>query len=181
MTGSCCRRLVGRFLYGNLRGRREGWALRCRTSGNMTSSGSSTSDRSKSGRRNPVLYDYTTAQEPARRCRTESEPAVTRAVGSHVAEWKQTETEIPVITHEIERISNEDARSRQLRQIPGFGPLVATATVAASANDSAFRRGRDFAAWAGVVPRQYSTGGNQKLYGISGANLSVAAGRRSAI
>jgi len=82
-------------------------------------------------------------------------------------EWKQTETEIEVITDEIERISNEDARCRQLRQIPGFGPLVSTATVAAIGNGSAFRRGRDFAAWVGVVPRQYSTGGKQKLYGIS--------------
>jgi len=82
-------------------------------------------------------------------------------------EWKQTETEIEAITDEIERISNEDARCRQLRQIPGFGPLVSTATVAAIGTGSAFRRGRDFAAWVGVVPRQYSTGGKQKLYGIS--------------
>ena len=82
-------------------------------------------------------------------------------------EWKQTETEIQAITDEIERISNEDARCRKLRQIPGFGPLVSTATVAAIGNGSAFRRGRDFAAWVGVVPRQYSTGGRQKLYGIS--------------
>src|ERR1700756_4828894 len=80
-------------------------------------------------------------------------------------EWKQTE--IQAITDEIERISNDDARCRQLRQIPGFGPLVSTATVAAIGNGSAFRRGRDFAAWVGVVPRQYSTGGKQKLYGIS--------------
>ena len=82
-------------------------------------------------------------------------------------EWKQTETEIEAISDEIERISNEDARCRQLRQIPGFGPLVSTATVAAIGNGSAFRRGRDFAAWVGVVPRQYSTGGKQRLYGIS--------------
>ena len=82
-------------------------------------------------------------------------------------EWKQIEIDIEAITDEIERISNEDARCRQLRQIPGFGPLVSTATVAAIGNGSAFRRGRDFAAWVGVVPRQYSTGGKQKLYGIS--------------
>jgi len=82
-------------------------------------------------------------------------------------EWKQIEIDVQVITEEIERISNEDARCRQLRQIPGFGPLVSTATVAAIDNGAAFRRGRDFAAWLGVVPRQYSTGGKQKLYGIS--------------
>ena len=82
-------------------------------------------------------------------------------------EWKQTEAEIEAITDEIERISNEDARCRKLRQIPGFGPLVSTATVAAIGNGAAFRRGRDFAAWVGVVLRQYSTGGKQKLFGIS--------------
>ncbi|MGC2183664.1 MAG: IS110 family transposase [Terriglobales bacterium] len=82
-------------------------------------------------------------------------------------EWKQTEIDIKAITDEIERISNEDARCRRLRQIPGFGPLVSTATVAAIGNGAAFRRGRDFAAWVGVVPRQYSTGGKQKLFGIS--------------
>jgi transposase len=82
-------------------------------------------------------------------------------------EWKQTEIDIKAITDEIERISNEDARCRRLRQIPGFGPLVSTATVAAIGNGAGFRRGRDFAAWVGVVPRQYSTGGKQKLFGIS--------------
>jgi transposase len=56
---------------------------------------------------------------------------------------------------------------RRLQQIPGFGPMVSTATVAAIGNGSAFRRGRDFAAWVGIVPRQYSTGGKQKLFGIS--------------
>jgi transposase len=82
-------------------------------------------------------------------------------------EWNQTEIEIKAMTEEIERISNEDARCRQLRQIPGFGPLVSTATVAAIGNGAAFRRGRDFAAWVGVVPRQFSTGGKQKLLGMS--------------
>jgi len=82
-------------------------------------------------------------------------------------EWKQTESDIKAITNEIERISKENALCRRLQQIPGFGPLVSTATVAAIGNGAAFRRGRDFAAWVGVVPRQYSTGGKQKLFGIS--------------
>ena len=82
-------------------------------------------------------------------------------------EWKQMESDIKAITDEIERISKENALCRRLQQIPGFGPLVSSATVAAIGNGSAFRRGRDFAAWVGVVPRQYSTGGKQKLFGIS--------------
>jgi transposase len=82
-------------------------------------------------------------------------------------EWKQLECDIKTITEEIERIANENALCRRLRQIPGFGPLVSSATVAAIGNGAAFRCGRDFAAWVGVVPRQYSTGGKQKLFGIS--------------
>ena len=82
-------------------------------------------------------------------------------------EWKQLELDVKTITEEIERISKENALCRRLLQIPGFGPLVSTATVAAIGNGAAFRRGRDFAAWVGIVPRQYSTGGKQKLLGIS--------------
>ena len=80
--------------------------------------------------------------------------------------WKQMEIDIEAIPDELEGISNADAGCRQLRQIPGFGPRVSTATVAAIGNGAAFRRGRDFAAWVGVVPRPHSTGGKQKLYGI---------------
>ncbi len=61
-------------------------------------------------------------------------------------EWKQMEIEIEAVTDEIDRISKEDALCRRLRQIPGFGPLASTATVAAIGNGAAFRRGRDFAA-----------------------------------
>jgi len=82
-------------------------------------------------------------------------------------EWKQTEIDIKTVTDEIERIGNEDERCQRLRQIPGFGPLISTAMVAAIGNGTAFRRGRDLAAWLGVVPRQYSTGGKQKLFGMS--------------
>src|SRR6516164_1524626 len=59
-------------------------------------------------------------------------------------EWKHIELDIKTLTDEIERISNENAHCRLLRQIPGFGPLVSTATVAAIGNGAAFRRGRDF-------------------------------------
>src|SRR5437773_12396549 len=71
------------------------------------------------------------------------------------------------MTDEIEGISNENALCRRIRQITAYGPMVFTATVAAIGNGAAFRRGRDFAACVGVVPRQYSTGGKQKLFGIS--------------
>ena len=51
--------------------------------------------------------------------------------------------------------------------IPGIGPMISTAMVAAIGTGEAFERGRDFAAWLGLVPRQYSTGGKPILGRIS--------------
>ena len=82
-------------------------------------------------------------------------------------EWKQLEIEIAAASDEIERIASEDPACQRLRTIPGVGPLVSTATVAAIGNGAAFRKGREFAAWLGLVPKQYSTGGKAKLLGIS--------------
>ena len=82
-------------------------------------------------------------------------------------EWKQLNFDVDSISQEIETIADNDAACQRLRQIPGVGPLVSTATVAAIGNGAAFRKGREFAAWLGVVPRQHSTGGKAKLCGIS--------------
>jgi transposase len=82
-------------------------------------------------------------------------------------EWKMVEQQIEELSDELERISAADAGCTRLRQIPGIGPIVATAIVAAIGNGAAFRKGREFAAWLGVVPHQYSTGGKAKLLGIS--------------
>jgi transposase len=82
-------------------------------------------------------------------------------------EWKQLQSDIEVVSGQIEGISAEDATCQRLRQIPGVGPLVATATVAAIGNGAAFHKGREFAAWLGLVPRQHSTGGKARLSGIS--------------
>src|SRR4249919_3148611 len=61
--------------------------------------------------------------------------------------------------------SNET--SKRLDAIPGVGPALATALVASIANPKAFRSGRDFSAWVGLVPKQSSSGGKDKLGGIS--------------
>lgn len=60
-----------------------------------------------------------------------------------------------------------DAVSRRLATIPGIGPLAATAIAATVPDPSAFRGGREFAAWLGLVPRQNSTGGKARLGRIS--------------
>src|SRR6516225_9986377 len=57
--------------------------------------------------------------------------------------------------------------SRRLDEIPGVGPALATAVVASIADPRAFRSGRDFSAWIGLVPKQSSSGGKPKLGSIS--------------
>jgi transposase len=94
-------------------------------------------------------------------------PRMRRLLADLWQEWKQLEADITNISEEIEHISHEDQACRRLRQIPGVGPLVSTAMVAAIGNGAAFRNGRDFAAWLGLVPRQHSTGGKPRLFGIS--------------
>jgi transposase len=82
-------------------------------------------------------------------------------------EWRRLEIDIAAVTKEIETIAAEDAACQRLLAIPGIGPMTATALVAAVADGTAFRRGRDLAAWLGLVPRQHSTGGKSTLLGIS--------------
>ena|SRR2546422_338599 len=82
-------------------------------------------------------------------------------------EWKTLEIEIAKVEKQIERLAADDDACQRLIEIPGVGPLVATALVAAVGNASSFAKGRDLAAWLGLVPRQDSTGGRTRLLGIS--------------
>lgn len=82
-------------------------------------------------------------------------------------EWQDLEKRIESVTSEIESIAAADIACQRLRSVPGVGSLISTALVAAIGNGSAFTKGRDFAAWLGLVPRQRSTGGKPRLLGIS--------------
>jgi transposase len=82
-------------------------------------------------------------------------------------EWKITESRIEKVTDQLEVVADQDTSCKRLQGIPGVGPLVSTALVAAIGNGSAFAKGREFSAWLGLVPRQISTGGRPKLLGIS--------------
>ena len=82
-------------------------------------------------------------------------------------EWKGLQSQIDTLNADLEEIASKDASCRRLQQIPGVGPLVSTAVVSAIGNGAAFKKGREFAAWLGLVPRQWSTGGKPKLLGIS--------------
>ena len=60
-----------------------------------------------------------------------------------------------------------DERSRRLDEVPGIGPMLATAVVATVADPKVFRSGRNFSAWVGLVPKQHSSGGKDRLGHIS--------------
>lgn len=75
--------------------------------------------------------------------------------------------QIAALDKEIVRRSREDATARRLMTIPGIGPITATAIAALAPPSGTFAKGRDFAAWVGLTPRQHSTGGKQKLGAIS--------------
>jgi transposase len=67
----------------------------------------------------------------------------------------------------IAQLASQNAAARRLMQLEGIGAVTATAMVATIGNGKAFKNGRPFAAWLGLVPRQYSSGGKQRLGHIS--------------
>jgi transposase len=75
-------------------------------------------------------------------------------------------------TAKIKALSAEADTARRLQTIPGVGPLTAMAIEAFAPQMENFRRGRDFAAWLGLVPRQFSSGGKQRLGRISKSGQS---------
>jgi transposase len=92
---------------------------------------------------------------------------MTTVIRQLMEEWRSIEQQLNELNLELQRIAEADCACRRLLTIPGIGPLAATAIVAAVGNGAAFAKGRDFAAWLGLVPKQCSTGGKPKLLGIS--------------
>jgi transposase len=82
-------------------------------------------------------------------------------------ELEQLSARIDQLDVVILRRAKEDDCCQRLTAIPGVGPVTATALIAAVGNGSAFKRGRDLAAWMGMVPGEHSSGGKQTLLGIS--------------
>lgn len=94
-------------------------------------------------------------------------PMMRRLLADLFEDLKRLELRIAEVSREIETIAARDDRARRLMTVPGIGPLVATAIVAAAGDGRQFRRARDMAAWLGLVPREHSTGGKTTLLGIS--------------
>ena len=68
---------------------------------------------------------------------------------------------------QIRELHRASPQSCRLEKVRGVGPLIATATLASVGDARAFKNGRQFAAWIGLVPRQHSSGGKPRLLGIS--------------
>jgi transposase len=95
-------------------------------------------------------------------------PAIARAcliaLGAQLRRFKEQILEFDRMIMAWHR-SNE--ASRRLDAMPGVGPILATALVASIADPKAFRSGRNFSAWIGLVPKQHSSGGRDRLGSIS--------------
>jgi transposase len=85
-------------------------------------------------------------------------PRMVRIIGDVMADWEYLDERIERVTDEIEGLARADVSCGQLMTVPGIGPIIASAMVSAIGNGAAFAKGRDFAAWLGLVPKQMSTG-----------------------
>jgi transposase len=80
---------------------------------------------------------------------------------------EQLDTEIAYYEDKLQGMATTHPEAQRLRTIPGIGPLTATALLAAVSEVSVFKKGRQFAAWLGLVPQQHSTGGQTRWLGSS--------------
>lgn len=85
-------------------------------------------------------------------------------LGEHL---KELDRHVDALEREIQQWHRNNEDSCRLAQIPGVGPITATALVASVGNAKNFTNGRQMAAWLGLVPRQHSSGGKPTLLGIS--------------
>lgn len=97
----------------------------------------------------------------------EISPRMTTLIVGLYEDWLWFDERIETLTNEIETVARDQESCRRLMSVPGVGPIISTAVVAAIGDGEAFDRGRDFGAWLGLIPRQYSTGGRPVLGRIS--------------
>ena len=86
-------------------------------------------------------------------------PRMVRVIEGLASDWHRLDERIEGFSSEIEELAKRDAGCERLMSIPGIGPIISSAMVAAIGTGDSFSKGRDFAAWLGLVPRQISTGG----------------------
>jgi transposase len=93
-------------------------------------------------------------------------PRMHRLILQLAERWHQIDAMIEQLSGELAEAARSDPLAKRLLTVPGIGPIVASALVATVGNASNFRRARDLAAWIGLVPAQYTTGGKPRLLGL---------------
>ena len=94
-------------------------------------------------------------------------PRMVRMIEGLTGDWRRLDERIDGLSGEIEAIARRDAGCELLMSVPGIGPIISSAMVAAIGTGDAFSKSRDFAAWLGLVPKQMSTGDRTILGKIS--------------
>ena len=94
-------------------------------------------------------------------------PRMVRVIEDLAGDWRRLDERIEGLSGEIEAIARQEAGCERLMSVPGIGPIISSAMVAAIGTGDAFSKGRDFAAWLGLVPKQISTGDRTILGRIS--------------
>ena len=98
-----------------------------------------------------------------------------KIIGDLMADWNYLDERIERVTDEIEALARADEGCQQLITVPGIGPIISSAMVAAIGNGAAFCKGRDFAAWLGLVPKQMLTGDRTILGRITKRGTAIYA------
>lgn len=94
-------------------------------------------------------------------------PRIIRIIEDLATDWRRLDERVDAVSVEIEALAREDAGCERLMSVPGIGPIISSATVAAIGKGEVFSNGRDFGAWLGLVPKQISTGDRTILGKIS--------------
>jgi transposase len=94
-------------------------------------------------------------------------PRMLRLIEDLAGDWRRLDERIEDISGEIEALARQDQACERLMTVPGIGPIISSAIVAAIGAGDAFSKGRDFGAWLGLVPKQISTGDRTILGPIS--------------
>ena len=80
-------------------------------------------------------------------------PRMVRVLEDLACNWRRLDERIEGLSSEIEVLARQDAGCERLMSVPGIGPIVSSAMVAAIGTGDAFTKGRDFSAWLGLVPK----------------------------
>jgi transposase len=82
-------------------------------------------------------------------------PRMVRVIEGLADDWRRLDERIEGLSAEIEAVARKDVGCERLMSVPGIGPIISSATVAAIGTGDVFSKGRDFAAWLGLVPRKF--------------------------